>query len=1166
MLVLVLLVWRPPAVAQPGLTDQFRFEAWTAHDGLPEAAANALLRSSDGFLWVGTARGLYRFDGQRFTRAAEYGTPWLPSRVISRLVDDGDGGLWIGTEGDGVARYRRGVVTRIGVADGLPDPRVSALMRDRSGRLWVGTAGGVAIVDGTSVSSLDRPGGRVHAFLERPDGRIYIAGRGWGLTIWQQGRHVPAPTALVDLHPYSLVDDGEGRVFAGEMTGLVDISDLERPRRVAALAGRFVAAMARDREHRVWIGAPGSGLYVMRRGVVERFDGVTDMAGDAMDQLLPDDDGSLWFGLRDGVGRLQQRLLLTVRPADRSMLWAVQADDDGTILAGGNRGLYRIARDHTTITPVPFRPGIVVDLLRDRDDALWVAIGAGVVRLSKHGTEIVLDPDARKGQTRSLFESADGAIWIAHSEAGVVRVDAGHKTALQFPAGQDGRRVWAIAQDTQGAMWFGGDTLVRYANGAFRVYDERHGLPARDVISISVDGDDLWLGGYTAGLTLFHQGRFTPFGPRHAGLHPQVYSTVSSGDDLWISSDMGLQRLSRPQLLAVAEGRRASFDVRSFDRTDGLLGLSFLRGGQHGATRTPDGRLWFANATGLVHLDPFDRRLRPTVHQVFLEEVVADGQPRTPASRVDLSGGAGRGRLSFVFTSPSLTASRRLRFRYKLDGYDHDWVEAGARRTADYTNLPGRAYQLHVQAYEDGAPPEASAALAVPVVLEPYYWERTWFLALLAVTCSGVLLAFHRVRLARLRYLAGQLQATVDARTRELREAHDILEQRVAERTASLTAEYAERARLEQTLAQTQKLDSIGRLAGGLAHDLNNMLTAILGYAAFAARGVAGTARDDIRQINIAGERAASLTRQLLTFARRQDVQPRALDLNGIVRELEPMLRRLLGAHIELVTCLDPALGVAQADPHQIEQVVVNLAINARDAMPSGGRLTIGTRNDDEHHAVTLAVRDTGTGIPDHVRPRIFEPFFTTKAAGQGTGLGLATCYGIVAKAGGSIAVESTVGLGTTMRVSLPRVAVAPDEVDAVENDDVIVATERRTVLLVEDDALVRGMVERTLRELGHLVLVAVDGAHALEIAAAYEAAVDLVLTDLSMPRMSGLSLAAQLRQRWPNVGILFLSGLDDMASGRVLPADAGLILKPLRPGALARRVQDALERPHHVA
>lgn len=1171
-LVLLLLVLVAPASAQTRLLDQYRFEAWTGENGLPEGSANGLVRTPDGFLWVGTTRGLFRFDGVRFTPAQESGTPWLRNREITTLIEDGEGGLWIGTEGGGVARYRDGLVTVIGVAEGLPDLSVSALTRDRHGRIWVGTSDGATMFDGASVRTLSDHRGRVHAFLERPDGSIYIGGNVWGLTVWRDGAHHPAPGQLAALRPYALLDDGRGGVWAGEMDGLVDITDVERPRREPSMQGHYVSTMARDARGRVWIGTLGSGLHVMEQGRIERVEGAADLPEDAVRQILPDADGSVWFGLRDGLGRMQTRLLRTARPREHSLMWAVHAEADGTVLAGGNGGLFRIARDRTTVTQLPFLRGMVIDLLRARNGDLWVGLERGVVRVTTEGTSVVIDPATPRGRIRSLFEDRDGTIWIAHSDAGVGRVDGGRFVPLAFPAGHESRVIWAIAQDRSGALWFGGQKLLRYADGQFRVFGEAEGLHGNDIISITADGDDLWIGGYTVALIHYRAGRFTEFGPRQPELRAQAYSTTIAGDDLWVSTNSGLQRLSRQELLAVVEGRRQSFGVRTFDRTDGLFGVGFLRGGQHGTARTSDGHLWFANAGGIVNFDPEDGRLRPTIAPVQLEQVVVDGRAMAPGARLDLAHGEGRQRLGFVFTSPFLATPRRLRFRYLLEGYDRDWVEAGQQRSAEYTNLPGRDYRFRVQAFEEGDVPGSGPELSMPIGLPKYYWEQWWFAALLAGLGGAVALAAHRMRLARVQRLTRQLQDTVDTRTRELREAHDVLEQRVVERTTQLADELAERKHLERQLVQTQKLDSIGRLAGGIAHDLNNLLTVILGYSSFAEKGARDRVRDDIRQISVAGERAASLTQQLLAFSRRQPVEPRNLDLNGIIRDLEPMLRRVIGEHIELAVVLDRGLWTARADPSQVEQVLVNLVINARDAMPEGGRLTIATGNTtrtasalDELAAaagdyVTFTVRDTGTGISDDVKERMFEPFFTTKPMGKGTGLGLATCYGIIKQASGTIAVDSILGHGTELRVSLPRVVALPDTFDD-DIDDIVVAPRRRTILVAEDEPLVRAMTVRTLTDLGHEVLVAADGQEALEVAAGCASPVDLVVTDLVMPRLGGLELAARLRERWPEVLILFVSGFDERALDAELPPDSSLMAKPLRPVALARRVQDVLER-----
>ena len=388
---------------------------------------------------------------------------------------------------------------------------------------------------------------------------------------------------------------------------------------------------------------------------------------------------------------------------------------------------------------------------------------------------------------------------------------------------------------------------------------------------------------------------------------------------------------------------------------------------------------------------------------------------------------------------------------------------------------------------------------------------------------------------------------------------------------------------LEEQIALSQKMEAIGRLAGGVAHDFNNILTAIGGYADLLLADLPAddTRRHDIEEIHLATERAAALTQQLLAFSRKQVLQPKVISLNALVPGIETMLRRLIGEDILLATVLHPRVGNVRADPGQIEQVIVNLAVNARDAMPQGGRLTIETRNVEldesyvaEHPTVApgryvlLAVSDTGVGMDEETKSRIFEPFFTTKVRGKGTGLGLATVYGIVQQTGGHIWPYSERHQGTTMRVYLPRV---DEPADAVEQ-----AGERRgpvenlrgteTILLVEDEPPVRAVTRQLLERNGYTVLEAPDGRRALEIVdgASNGTRVDLLLTDVIMPGMSGRELANQLKARRPDVRVLFMSGYTDDAVVRHGMLEPGLayLEKPFRPPALLRKVREVLQNP----
>jgi PAS domain S-box-containing protein len=380
--------------------------------------------------------------------------------------------------------------------------------------------------------------------------------------------------------------------------------------------------------------------------------------------------------------------------------------------------------------------------------------------------------------------------------------------------------------------------------------------------------------------------------------------------------------------------------------------------------------------------------------------------------------------------------------------------------------------------------------------------------------------------------------------------------------------------RSEEQLRQSQKMEAVGKLAGGVAHDFNNLLTAINGHSELALRRLT---QDDplyrkLEGIKKAGERAASLTRQLLAFSRKQILQPKVLDLNQVVFEMNKMLQPLIGEDVDLFTKLTPDVGKVKVDPGQVEQVLLNLTVNARDAMPRGGRLTIETANvyiDQEYAArhlsihpgwyVMLAVSDTGCGMDAATQERIFEPFFTTKEVGKGTGLGLSTVYGIVKQSGGNIWVYSEVGRGTTFKVYLPCVDRCADEPELITETKVLTGTE--TVLLVEDEEMVRDMTKEILEESGYRVLEAKHGQEALRVAEQHHGPIHLMLSDVVMPQMSGRELAEQLTPMRREMKVLYMSGYTDDAIVHhgVLDAGMAFIEKPFTPNALAHKLREVL-------
>ncbi len=459
----------------------------------------------------------------------------------------------------------------------------------------------------------------------------------------------------------------------------------------------------------------------------------------------------------------------------------------------------------------------------------------------------------------------------------------------------------------------------------------------------------------------------------------------------------------------------------------------------------------------------------------------------------------------------------------------------------------------------------------------------TGSLAMLAVLYLVLVYAIQRPLGLLVRGLRGRDMAAIAPLERRKSEFGELsrLILRFYDQGEDLIRETRERAATQEALRHTeemllhsQKMDAIGRLAGGVAHDFNNLLTAIIGYADLLTRRLKDdpVGRQDAQVIHQAGEQAAGLTRQLLAFSRKQLLQPKVIDLNQIVTSLHKMLQRIIGEHIEIRTEPAADLWRVRADAGQLEQVIVNLGVNARDAMPRGGRLTIRTVNFtlaeeageaqlDLGDYVALEVSDTGVGMDAATKSRIFEPFFTTKGPGKGTGLGLATVYGIVRQTGGGIIVQSERGVGTTFRILLPREDAALDHAETPQAVAVSLAHAER-ILFVEDDELVRELMSIVLREHGYDLLTAPSGREAIRLAEQHGASIDLLISDVVMPEMNGAEVAQRVHALAPGAKVLFVSGYSeaDMTDQGLGVIAFEILQKPFRPDDLARKVREVLD------
>lgn len=1117
-------------------------------DGLPETQVNALAQTPDGYLWLGTRRGLVRYDGLRFQLWAPAGSGAMASEWINSLAADHRGRLWVGTT---LGLFR----IELGAAKPVPNPTlpteaILSLLEDRLGRIWVGTATALYRSDGAGFRRIRGTTGEgIHALGMDAAGRIWFGGPGqFGVVSADSAALFPDQEARLGQAVLAIADDRRGGLWVGTRDGLrsVRIDSAGHPALAALIptgdkqSAHPVLAVVTTGEGLVWAGTATGGVMTWDGTSLSRFGVSKGLSSRQIFSLFVDSRERVWAGSGAGMDRFQRTAFATFgaeQGLPEESIWAV---------LGRGRSVWATAFDGSVhqFTGGKFTPVVrstepdsgSIPAWPTRDGSLLVAEESR--RIVRHSARGVQDLTAGlrlpDGPVLAIFEDHLGALWFS-TATGLYRSTGGAalpmSARLGLPLGP-GPRV--MVEDSAGRLLLGRPGLTIVEGDSARRFGVAEGLVDLGVFALLPDGPNLWIATVDSGLFVLRHGRISQLGRRDHRLGTETLGIVA--DDLgylWMTSSYGLLRASRAELEAAADGTGSAIAIRSFDRNDGLPTTEFNGAYQSTLFKDPDGRLWLPSYAGVVRVDPDQLRADSLPPRVLIERVVVDGVVRDPAIPLSLPPRVDR--LEVAFTATEALVPARVRIQYRLIGVDRDWVEAGDKRTASYGPLEGGNYRFVVRAAnEDGHwnPTEVGFSFGVATKV----FDRPWFLPLVVLGLGLAGVAFNRMRVRQMQVRERELSDQVDDRTRDLIAARANLELRVEQRTAQLAEELAERKRLEHQLLQSQKLESIGRLAGGVAHEINNMMTGVLGFAEL-AEAAAHDRPDilaDLQQIRQAGERAALVTKQLLVFARRQQAQRSAILLPEVIADLERFLHRLGGDQVKLAIELAADLAPVSADRAQVDQLIINLMMNARDAMPTGGRVTIRAANVAlaavqqvgstellPGDYVRIEVADEGVGMSAEVKARLFEPFFTTKEVSRGTGLSLAVCYGIATQHGGAIGVESELGKGSRFEVWLP-VGVVVEEPARVTDP---APRGSEVVLVVEDEASVRSVAVRILSNLGYQVLEAPDGAAALEGFGHRLSDIDVVVTDVLMPRLGGVELARALRARRPDLPIVFMSG-----------------------------------------
>lgn len=766
---------------------QFAHSVWQTRDGLPQNTISAIAQTPDGYLWLGTREGLARFDGLRFKIFNTESTPEIGHNQILSLFTDKAGALWIGTWGGGLTRLEAGRFTRFTAADGLPSELVSTIFQDAQGRLWIGTdGGGLARLDGdrfTAMPSRDALGKHVRAIAEDNAG-LWI-GSDAGLAHLTPGGTLESfgpQQGLAHRSVRTLLRSRGGVLWIGTEHGLNWMEGRTlwgfpdgRP-----LAHDMVFALREDRDGGLWVGTDAQGLRRLHDGVVTSFTSQHGLSNNSVYSLFEDREQNLWIGTNlGGLNRLRDAPITPFTQREglsNNYTRAIFQDAEGSVWIGTEGGGINRLREGgltTFTTKQGLSNDTVFSIAQDPSGVLWIGTDSGLTRFENDRMQSVTrnTPMANESML-ALAVSRDGSIWLGTFAAGLVRYHDGAFTAFDTTNGFPHNTVNVIHEARDGTLWIGtrGGGLSRYRDGHFTTFTTRDGLSDNLVFALHEDAAGvLWIGTYGGGLNRLKDGRFTSI-RRAQGLYDDVIHRIidDGGGQFWMSTNRGIFRARQAELDAVADGTAAAITSVAYGPRDGMRNAECNGGGSSGA-RTRDGRIWFPTIAGAVSFNPQQLGTSAPAPPVVIEEVLVDGRPVEPRPALTMPSSAQT--LAIDFTAMSLIAPESLRFRYRLEGLEDDWVEADGRRTAYYSKLPPGRYQFRVIASSrDGVWGDAGATLALAVA--PTWYETAWFRGgvVLMLALIGPLL--YRARVAHLIAQKASLERIVAERTAELAEAN----------------------------------------------------------------------------------------------------------------------------------------------------------------------------------------------------------------------------------------------------------------------------------------------------------------------------------------------------------------------------------------------------------
>jgi diguanylate cyclase (GGDEF)-like protein len=758
---------------------QYAHEIWNAKRGLPEADVMAVLQTRDGYLWVGTEEGLARFDGKRF-KVFDRKAAHLRNNRVQALAETSDGSLWIGTE-NGLSRYKDHEFTNYDTHDGLPSNNIRALWSASDGSLWITTMRGVLRWNGqafqqertiVSLSATCSP----RQVLPTAGGEIWIACDSELISVPNNGSGSPRHISLQGKFVRTLLQDSAGSIWVGASNGLYRLTQtgLQNYPLHSVAANPEVTALLEDRDHNLWAGTLGDGLIRINKQGVQHYSIADGLSAVEVKSLFEDKTGNLWIGTFGGGLEVFRDTMFTpygrLEGLSENLVWTVMEGRDSSLWIGTQSGgLNRLKNEKVTVysTRQGFTDNTVGSLLESRDGTLWLGKDSGLSRLG-NGKMLgapFSDPLFHE-QVHVIHEDTDGTIWFGTRNSGLVQIRGNKYTQFTTQDGLPHNNIQTIVSSKLGGLWIGTlGGLSHYQNGKFTNLTAKDGLSSDQVVSLYEDAAGvLWIG--SDGLSRLKDGRITNYSDQ-GGLFDQYPMAILEDDNgyLWLSTNKGIFRVSKRELNEFASDRTKSIDPIQFGTEDGMRSAECNGGSSPAAWKDHSGNLWFATVAGALKVDPRRVNANSQALQLHIEDIVADDKSINPSDSLRLSPGGHH--LEFHYIAPYFAGAGRVHYKYRLEGFDKDWVDAGGRTVAYYTNIPPGDYRFRVSATASDAAHGQDEAF-VSFYLTPHFYQTPLFYLAIVVAGTGfVLLGWlwsNRFMISR----QNELRRLVKARTREL--------------------------------------------------------------------------------------------------------------------------------------------------------------------------------------------------------------------------------------------------------------------------------------------------------------------------------------------------------------------------------------------------------------